>query len=206
MAVSASRGPYAKTAEVRRRIVEACIEAFGETGFYGATMKDVAKRAGMSYTGLLHHFATKEDLLAAVLEVRAERNAEYLRGARALDPTARPVEALRGMLDIVVANELEPGMVELSCVLSGEATAPQHPAHEYFAARYRGLRAFYREAFTSLAERGELRSTIDPATLATMTVALVNGLQAQWLFDRDSVAMQSAIHDYLAAVVPSLDA
>ncbi|MFJ2115317.1 MULTISPECIES: TetR/AcrR family transcriptional regulator [unclassified Streptomyces] len=204
MNASNGRGPYAKTAEVRRRILEACVDAFGETGFYGATMKDIAKRAGISHTGLLHHFARKEGLLIAVLELRDELSAQFLTSADAMDPSSNPVEALRGMLTVVVDNELQPGIMELHCVLSGEATSPGHPAHTYFAKRYRSVRRFYTDAYTELAKRGELRSEATPETLATMTIALINGLQAQWLFDRDSVRMESAIHAFLRSVVPGL--
>lgn len=49
------RGPYAKSAGVRRRVLEACVDAFAQTGFYGATMKDVARRAGISYTARPPH-------------------------------------------------------------------------------------------------------------------------------------------------------
>ncbi|MEU4226974.1 TetR/AcrR family transcriptional regulator [Nonomuraea sp. NPDC026600] len=204
MTATTSRGPYAKTAAIRRRIVEACVDAFGETGFYGATMKDVAKRAGSSYTGLLHHFPRKEDLLTAVLELRDERSSEYLESAHALDPSSNPVETLRGMLAVIVDNELQPGLMELHCVLSGEATSPDHPAHAYYTERYRMLRQFFGKAFRALADRGELRSAIDPETLATMTIALINGLQEQWLFDRDSVQMESAIRQFLGSAVPAL--
>ncbi|GAA1962811.1 TetR/AcrR family transcriptional regulator [Kitasatospora viridis] len=204
MTATSARGPYAKTAAIKRRIVEACAEAFGETGFHGATMKDIARRAGTSYTGLLHHFARKEDLLAAVLELRDERSTHYLRSASALDPSHNPVEALDGLLAVILENELQPGLMELHCVLSGEATSPGHPAHGYYADRYRMLRQFYARAFRALADRGELRSTADPEELAAMTVALVNGLQAQWLLDREGVRLESTIRAFLTSVVPAL--
>ncbi|UBU16421.1 TetR/AcrR family transcriptional regulator [Nonomuraea gerenzanensis] len=198
-----NRGPYAKTAAVRRRVLEACVEAFGETGFYGATMKDLAKRAGISHTGLLHHFPRKEDLLLGVLALRDERGTEFLQSAKVLDPAADPVEILEGMIAVIVDNELQPGLMELHCVVSGEATSPDHPAHAYYAERYRNLRRFYAETFTALAERG-LPPSIDPETLATMTVSLINGLQAQWLFDRDTVRVEPAIRRFFRAVIPGL--
>lgn len=205
MSATTGRGPYAKSAEVRRRILEACVDAFGETGFYGATMKDIAKRADISHTGLLHHFARKEDLLIAVLELCDERSADFLRSADAIDPAKHPVEALKGMLTVVVGSELQPGIMELHCVLSGEATNPEHPAHAYFAQRYRSVRRFYTEAYTALAARGELRSAVAPEALASTTLALINGLQVQWLFDRESIKVESAIRDFLVSVVPGLD-
>jgi AcrR family transcriptional regulator len=204
MMASGNRGPYAKTAAVRRRVLEACVDAFGETGFYGATMKDIAKRAGISHTGLLHHFPRKEDLLLGVLELRDERGTAFLEAAKVLDPAADPVDTLKGMIAVIVDNELQPGLMELHCVVSGEATSPDHPAHAYYADRYRNLRRFYAGTFTALAERDGLRPAIDPETLATMTISLINGLQAQWLFDRDSVKVESAIREFFLSVIPGL--
>ncbi|RSM43166.1 TetR/AcrR family transcriptional regulator [Amycolatopsis balhimycina DSM 5908] len=205
MSTTTSRGPYAKSAEVRRKILEACIDAFGQTGFYGATTKDIAQRAGISHTGLRHHFPTKEDLLAALLELRDERSKEILMSAQVLDPRVGPLDALRGMLARLVDDELKPGLMELHCVLSGEATSPDHPAHEYYAKRYRDLRQFYTETFAELADRGELRSTFEPDMLATMVISLINGLQAQWLFNRDTVHIEHTLRKFLTSVVPALD-
>ncbi|MDL4816330.1 TetR/AcrR family transcriptional regulator [Actinomadura opuntiae] len=204
MGSRAGRGPYAKSATVRRRVVEACVEAFARTGFYGVTMKDVAKRAGISYTGLLHHFPAKEDLLLAVLEFRTEQSTRLLEAAGGRDPAGRPLEALRGMLAVTADNALNPGLLELHCVIAGEATSPDHPAHAYYTDRYRSLRAFYTTVFTALAERGELRSPLAPATLATMTIALRNGLQNQWLHDRDGVDVEGSLRAFLTSVVPAL--
>jgi AcrR family transcriptional regulator len=201
----ALRGPYAKSADVRRRIVEACAEAFRETGFRGATMKDIAQRAGISHTGLLHHYARKEDLLAAVLKLRVDQSTEYLRSAQALDPGDHPLGSLRGMLDVLAEDQQRPGLVELHCTLSAEASSPDHPAHPYYAERSRAARSFYRTAFTALAERGQLQSSIDPENLATMTVSLYHGLQSQWLLDRASVDIAAALRGFFCLLVPELD-
>ena len=198
------RGPYAKTADVQRRILEACIDAFGETGFYGATTKDIAQRAGISHTGLLHHFPNKETLLTSVLELCDQQNAAFLRSAHALNPGANPLDALTGMLTVVVESELRPGIVELRCVLSGEATSPQHPAHDYFAARSKTARSFYARVFSALAKQGALESPLDPEALASITTALIGGLQAQWLLDRASVNLEITIRAFLQSIVPGL--
>lgn len=204
MAAAGSRGPYAKSAAIRRRVLESCVDAFAQTGFYGATMKDIARRAGISYTGLLHHFPHKDELLIAVLEFRSEQSARLLESAGARDPAADPLRALRGMLAVSADNALSPGLLELHCVVSGEATSPEHPAHDYYSDRYRKLRQFFTVAFTALAERGELRSEFPPAMLATMTLALLNGLQTQWLYDRDGVDLAGSLSAFLADVVPAL--
>ncbi|WP_344247097.1 TetR family transcriptional regulator C-terminal domain-containing protein [Actinocorallia libanotica] len=88
--------------------------------------------------------------------------------------------------------------------MSGEATSPEHPAHAYYTERYRNLRRFYTAVFTALAERGELRSPVAPAVLATMTISLLNGLQAQWLHDRGTVDMAGSLHAFPVTFVPAV--
>ncbi|MCZ2816342.1 TetR/AcrR family transcriptional regulator [Modestobacter sp. VKM Ac-2984] len=205
MPTPSTRGPYAKSADIRHRIVEACVDALAETGFHGVTMKDVARRADLGYTTLLHHYSRKEDLLAAVLRLRADESTEYLHSAQALDPATHPLEALRGMLAVLVDNEQRPGIIELHVVLSAEATSPHHPAHSYYAEQSRALRDFYRLAFATLATQGRLHSPLDPETLATMTVSLVRGLQAQWLLDRETVSVPTVIRAFLSSLVPDLE-
>ncbi|MEV0580253.1 TetR family transcriptional regulator C-terminal domain-containing protein [Streptomyces sp. NPDC050392] len=79
-------------------------------------------------------------------------------------------------------------------------------AARHYAERYRNLHQFYEAVFSALAERGELTSPIEPAALATMTIALINGLQQQWLFDRDSVNVEGAIRTFLLSIIPGLAA
>ncbi|MGO7983497.1 TetR/AcrR family transcriptional regulator, partial [Rhizobium johnstonii] len=113
-----------------------CSKAFNETGFYGATMAEIARRAGISHTGLLHHFARKEDLLTALLQLQDERSERYLREHADLAPDADPAAVLHGMVITLVERGRDEGLVEMGATLSAEATSPKHPAHDHFAGRY----------------------------------------------------------------------
>lgn len=48
--------------DARDVIIEAALAAFAEHGFHGASMRDIATRAGVSQSLLHHHFGTKEAL------------------------------------------------------------------------------------------------------------------------------------------------
>jgi AcrR family transcriptional regulator len=193
---SGSRGPYAKTVLVRQRIVEAAHEVFAESGFWATTMKEIALRAGISQRGLVHHFATKEDLLAAVIDLRDNDS------ARLMPPLGQPVDALMSMLVVVAENIRRPGLVELYTVLSAEAASREHPAHDHYQSRYCMLRQYLAQAFESLREQGELGSPLDSDLLAAEFIALIDGLQLQWLYDRESVDIDRILQAFLASVVP----
>jgi len=57
-------------------ILNAALAAFGEKGFHGASMRDVARGAATSLSNLYNYFPAKSDLLAALLRMA---NDELLR-------------------------------------------------------------------------------------------------------------------------------
>jgi AcrR family transcriptional regulator len=57
----------ATAAQTRRRLIEATQQALRRHGLGGLTLDRVAHEAGVSKGGLLHHFASKDALIEAVL-------------------------------------------------------------------------------------------------------------------------------------------
>lgn len=50
-------------------VIASAIRAFVDTGYHGATVRDIAAGAGMSVPGLYHHYPSKQALLVTILEV-----------------------------------------------------------------------------------------------------------------------------------------
>jgi AcrR family transcriptional regulator len=57
-----------KSAETRRRLLDAAIECLVERGYANITSSEIAERAGLSRGAQLYHFPTKEDLLTRAVE------------------------------------------------------------------------------------------------------------------------------------------
>ncbi|GHG14523.1 MULTISPECIES: TetR/AcrR family transcriptional regulator [Amycolatopsis] len=188
------RGSYAKSAEVRQKILDACVEAFGTGGFHGTTMKEIAQRAGISQTGLLHHFSSKTELLTEVLATHERETAKIVREADDL-------HALQAQLRVVQANEARPGMVQLHNILASEATASDHPAHETYRLRYDNLRLHLTRIFAELRGRGRLKVDTKPEILANLLVAVIDGLQIQWLYNPGAADVSAGVEAFLAGVV-----
>lgn len=188
---SRARG-YARGRARRAQILDAALEVFGQHGYTGTSLRDVAQRSGLSHPGLLHHFPSKELLLAAVLERRDELDLD-----RFLGSPEDPLQVLDGWVAVVENNARTPGLVELYCVLSAEATSPAHPAHGFFCRRYAGVTAQLERAFRNLEEQGRLRGGPPAHELAVRTVALVDGLQVQWLLSGGAIDMAAQLRDFL---------
>ncbi|MEV3965701.1 TetR family transcriptional regulator [Nocardia sp. NPDC050193] len=50
-------------------VLAAAIDSFVETGYHGATMRSIARRAGMSVPGVYHHYHDKQQLLVRALDL-----------------------------------------------------------------------------------------------------------------------------------------
>ncbi len=192
----ARRGGYAKGRAAREAVLDAALALFGEAGYRGASLRDVAARAGLSHPGLLHHFPRKEALLEAVLQRRDAEDAEAVALAG-----ARGRVALEGLVDLVERNAGSPGVVRLFTVLAAEATDPGHPARPWFRERYARTVADLTRACREAAEDGELRDGVCPAAAGRGLVALLDGLQVQWLLDADDVDMAADVRAHLAGLL-----
>ena len=54
--------------ETRTRLLEAAHDQFLHNGFHGASMRQIARAAGMAVGGIYNHFESKEDIFVAVLD------------------------------------------------------------------------------------------------------------------------------------------
>ena len=173
------RGPYAPTSKRQAAIVEAAMEAFASQGYRTTSTRDVAELAGISEAGLRHHFPTKTDLLRAVLAHREQIDFE----THVADPIG--IGVLRSAIDVIAKNASTPSLVELYTVLSAEATDPEHPARDHFAQRYAWVGQIVRDALETMQREGQLVDGTDPASLSRQMIAVMDGLQIQWLYHRD---------------------
>ncbi|WP_329454034.1 TetR/AcrR family transcriptional regulator [Streptomyces sp. NBC_01497] len=188
------RGNYAKGRAKRLEIIEHAVTVFGEVGYRGASLRVIANRGGISHTGLLHHFPTKGSLLIAVLEHRDQVDDVWL-----TRDGATGVEQLRGLTELAELNTTRKAIVELFSVLAAEATSPEHPAHSYFVRRYENSVSSMALTYTLAREEGVLRAGVDPDTAAQQLVALMDGLQVQWLLSGCVTDMAGVLRAHIAA-------
>ncbi len=183
---------------VRRRdkIIDAAIEQFGEVGYRAAGLRDIAASAGITHPGLLYHFGSKDELLAAVLKYRDDQQGAMI---TAVQPT--PDAVLDALYALAEQNTAEVRIVEMFATLSAEATDPNHPAHEYFRARYADVRRRFTALAQVLVDAGWTRPGLSADVAATNIIALMDGLQLQWLYDPGAIDMVAQLDCFVRSVV-----
>jgi TetR/AcrR family transcriptional regulator len=75
----------------RRAILEAALELFSTFGYRGATLDQIAARAGMSKPNLIYYFPRKEAIYRALLEDTLDT---WLDPLKRLDPDGDPAEEI----------------------------------------------------------------------------------------------------------------
>ncbi|WEK61947.1 MAG: TetR/AcrR family transcriptional regulator [Candidatus Microbacterium colombiense] len=200
VAVAGPDPGYAVGRRRRAQIVADATRLFSRGGYGDTSLRDIAEAVGVSKSTLLHHYPSKEALLSAVLAARD--------GAiRTNQPIAERTSAgdlLRGIPEGArFSAREEPGLVEVYAVLSCEAVPAGHPAHAYFTARFESGIEYFTELFRLAQLDGDLPEHRDPAHEALWLMALWDGLQYQWLYDRDAVDVSAQLHAHLDDVLPS---
>lgn len=132
----------------------------------------------MTPPGLLHHFPSKPALLEALLRELEQRDKALV--AEAL--RTYPGDVVRLLEALVAHNEADGDDTWLATVLAAEATSPDHPAHDFFAARYTRVRTALHRIIAQQASTSSLAKE-DIAAQATLSMAVMDGLQVQWLLD-----------------------
>jgi AcrR family transcriptional regulator len=179
-----TRGPYAKGLAKREEILAAALESFTRNGYDRSSVREIARMAEISQAGLLHHFATKEELFLEVIKWRHVRDADRF-------PERPP--AIDALIQAAAHNALEPGLVRLYVLISAESTSEAGPARDFFGERYRRVIASVAEDVARRQAAGELAADADPADVASLLVAAADGLQVQWLLDPESVDMPARL-------------
>jgi len=163
--------------ERRQQILAAAAQAFSESGFHGTSLADVATRVGVSQPGLLHHYPNKQALILAVLEERDDEDHRYLEETfRESDPSV-----VDWLMALCRRNAGQPDLVQLYTVTAAESLDSAHPAHEFFQTRYQRIRTVLAHRIGLDQQKGRLDASLDPVGLAAELVALMDGLQLQWL-------------------------
>ena len=198
--------PRAGSEDKRARILNEAVVLFGEHGYAGTSLADIANAADISKAGLLHHFSSKDELFCKVLERRDREDALSIlveSPAGEGDTVEAPVDTIGNLdtLDVAGASDLDgnPWALleryiellernvahrDLTAIYTATAVSvldADHPAHRWMATPLNSAV----ERFESSFEAGKTAGIVDPQMpsrlVARSLVALIDGLQLQWL-------------------------
>lgn len=154
----------------KERLLAEARDLFLEVGAEAFSLREVARRTGITAAAVYRHFDGKEVLLGAVCGEGFRVFAGYLMGALAeRDPMARLREAGRQYLRFALERPRDYRVIFMSETARAAAAAPAGSSFQFLVDRVR-------ECITA----GALRDD-DPEALAVGIWGHVHGLSALWL-------------------------
>ena len=171
--------PKAGSEDKKARILAEALTLFSTRGYVATSLADIARAADISKAGLLHHYSSKDQLLAAVLDERDRRTM-----SRLPDGDEGAEVALDAWVEMVAHNQRHPDGVALYTAMSAAVIDSDHQAHPWFRQHLMSAIAYLVDALERGKVTGEVRADAPSEQIARKLVALSDGLQVQWLCAR----------------------
>ena len=166
----------AKGEDRRQRILSVAERLLARNGWRNTSLAQIAKEAGVTPAGLLHHFESKEQLLNAVLDARDaddDAHADYRSG-----------DLITELSRVPERFERAPELIGTFTVLLVENIAPDAPLHDRMHKRYSDAVDIVTEIIKRGQSDGVYRPDCDAATKAVEILAFITGMETLWLLDR----------------------
>lgn len=183
--------------ETRQRLLVAAAQVFAERGYHGASVDQVAERAGFTTGAVYSAFGSKEELFLGVVEDHMRRNVAEMEAAVAVRSTVHD-RVLEGATHWMNLIERTPEMILLHTEFWAYAVRDPR-VRPRVAAYYAEVRAALCRLLSVGAQELGLRLTMPVEEIAIAVEALADGVARQRLSDPDAVA-----HDLFARLLGAL--
>lgn len=174
-----SRGPYKNGIQTRREIIESASRIFGQFGYEGATLRQIAGDVGVSSTALVQHFGSKQGILIAVLE-------EWAIETRSQAPADRTgLGFFTALSSVMEYHTRHRGFIELFLTIATEASNSAHPAREFITNRYDKLIEDGVHELKRARDNGDVENFDDQELQheVRLLFATMDGIEIQWLLN-----------------------
>lgn len=177
----------ARSADTRRRLLEAAAEVFADDGFRSATIQQISRRAGANIAAAHYHFGDKEGLYTAVFE--------YFEQQATREPPpedgqgAPPAARLRVFVTAFLSRLLDPRRPAWFARLLARELIEPTPALDRLVRRR--MRANHEQLAAIIRELLGPTASADTVRLCTLSVV------AQCAFYRNSAAIITRLYPEL---------
>lgn len=164
-----------KAQETKMRIIEKAAALFNQQGYAGSSMSDLMRVTGLQKGGIYNHFRSKDELAIEAFDFAANRVQQKFMGA--LKGKRHAVDRLIAILSVYERMFDDPP-IQGGCPILNTAVESDdtHPAlRERAQLAMDAWRILIQRIVDKGIIRGELRSTVDPDTVATILIATIEG-------------------------------
>ncbi|HET6286413.1 MAG TPA: TetR/AcrR family transcriptional regulator [Amycolatopsis sp.] len=194
----------AKHEAKRRAILDAAAWCFSEKGFEKTTTAEICRAAGISTGSLFHYFPNKRAVFVGIFEQDGDETAALLAAAGEIED---PWDAIVHVVAHVSEQLLQPLAARLVLEVAAQCSRDAELA-ELVQGNDRILRDGLTDLVTRAAEAGRIDPGLDPRTVASWLVALVDAPLSRVILEPDLdpeaelAVMKELVTRFLRPVLP----
>jgi len=200
--VTSAPGPAPKRRTVAREvaaigrpgeeaILSAAIAVMAEHGYHGTSVRDIAERAELSPAALYYHFASKQEVLATIMERGIDRLLMRTRTALA-EAGEAPEDRLSAIVEVQVLFHLESQGATL--VGTSEMRALEEPLRSKHKAKRQQQQRLFDQVVADGVAQGAFTTTL-PLEAARAIVVMCTGV-AGWFSPRGKLSREQVVKRY----------
>jgi len=186
-------------ARTRVKVMQAARGLFGELGYDGATIRDIAKRAGMSTGAVFANFTDKTDLFEAIYTEDAETMMDVMRDAAGSDASVGIAARLSALFAAGYRQSFDNLPMVRAVVVRSWLQGDD--AEGRMRVQDRGLANLISDVLRDAVKTGELKGDIDARLAAEMLQSAYTRNYRHALFDKGSLDQLSARIDAQVGVL-----
>ncbi len=175
---------------LREDILDAGLKVMFQSGYQGATVRDICAAAGAPHGSFINHFRSKEAFAEEVLDRFFARNKEIVREALN-DKSLTPRQRLRRFLDII-SEELKANEWNRGCLIgdfSLQASSESERLRRRLEAIFREWRVPFAACIAEAQTAGEIDASFAPTDLAEFLLASWEGAILRMKVERGPAAI-----------------
>jgi AcrR family transcriptional regulator len=181
----------------KRQLTEIAVEVIAELGYQQTTLAEIAKRAGITKGAIHYYFSSKQDLIQATIRWVSERAHAYFVPRVAICNTA--AEKLHTFITASFEYMQHNRSYHVALVDLWGSYKTQEEKKALHENEYRYDRRWLEGIILEGRKQGELKCD-SPDSLATLILAMVDGVMVQWVFDETSVDLKRCCQQALYAL------
>ena len=200
--MTSAPGPAPKRRTVAREVAEigrpgeeailsAAIAVMAEHGYHGTSVRDIAERAELSPAALYYHFASKQEVLATIMERGIDRLLMRTRTALA-EAGEAPEDRLSAIVEVQVLFHLESQGATL--VGTSEMRALEEPLRSKHKAKRQQQQRLFDQVVADGVAQGAFTTTL-PLEAARAIVVMCTGV-AGWFSPRGKLSREQVVKRY----------
>jgi len=149
--------------QTRAAVMDAALDLFSQKGYFGTSLRDIAKVVGVRESALYNYFSSKDQLFEALITAASEERIEQLH-----EITEGPVDDVRRLLETIVLKALDtfrqPRQEQLFRILMADWIRLTRDGRLNLMERLTAGQVLMRQLFERLTREGHLR-VADPDVL-----------------------------------------